>query len=100
MLGRFSAFAFCKGFFVYRDGINLADLKPYRPGGVMINYGGCKPAEEQEAKLDRRRKAWEIGLGRNVGKHFEAGKKKGWVYECDTDIRDTDYWKYAQNIIL
>jgi hypothetical protein len=87
---------FEKGFLITRDHIDLAERKIYQPNGVMVNYGGCKPAAEQEEKLKRREKAWREGLANNIGKHFRVGKSIGWIYKSDNDIRNTKYWEYVK----
>jgi len=63
--------------------------------GVILEYGGCKPVEYQEAKLKRRQKAWKMGTPKGHGTHYLEGKKKNWIYEKEGLI---DIWQ-DENII-
>jgi hypothetical protein len=83
-----------EGFKIERDHIHLKERRIKDIEGVMVNYGGCKPAAEQEEKLARREKAWAQGLDKVVGKHIRAGKGVNWTYKCDNDLMDTEHWKY------
>ena len=49
--------------------------------GLSVNFGACKPIDEQKEKLERRRKAWEQGLNPRFGKHFVKGEKINWLRE-------------------
>lgn len=63
---------------------------------MAINYGACKPREEQEIKLKRRRIAWENGMSVKQGKHFLTGEKLKWIYDRKnlTDLRKVPEYKY------
>jgi len=88
------------GFNIRNDNLGLTNQNPKRVKGIMVNYGGCKPAKEQEEKLKRRQKAWDNGLPRNVGKHFKAGKSINWIYkkEGTIDLSEGETWKYIKKI--
>ena len=68
---------------------------------IMINYGACKPKEEQEVKLLRRERAWKSGLRKGTGRHYIKGKIRNWIYDKKDyiDIRNTDKYKFVQRII-
>jgi len=85
----------------YYDGFQLAGDNITSKGlprglydnGICANYGACKSVFEQIEKLERRRKAWDEGLRKQTGKHFEKGLKRNWIYnkdECE-DIRMSEY---------
>jgi hypothetical protein len=90
-----------KGFNIRNDNLGIENENPRRVAGYMFNYGGCKPAQEQEEKLQRREKAWSEGLPSNVGKHFRAGRARGWVYGKDEteDLSIEPFWKYIEKTI-
>lgn len=62
------------------DNITNRYEEPQFTSGIMVNYGACKPAAEQEEKLKRRKKAWSEGLRAGTGRHFLKGKAKNWIY--------------------
>lgn len=64
-----------------RDNIILPKINKKLVDGIMVNYGACKPIEEQKIKLKRRQKAWENGLAANVGKHFKKGSLVNWTWD-------------------
>jgi hypothetical protein len=90
-----------EGFMVRNDHIGLAEGNPIKLAGAMVNYGGCKPAEEQEEKLIRRQRAWSEGLPPNIGKHFRAGRIRNWIYPVNqtVDLTTTPIWDYIKKTI-
>jgi hypothetical protein len=90
-----------KGFSVKNDHIGLSEGKVIKLKGAMVNYGGCKPAKEQEEKLARRQKAWDEGLPANVGKHFRAGKNKNWIFpvEQTANLAESPVWEYIKKTL-
>jgi hypothetical protein len=71
----------------YNENINVVcdsfkDDNPviYESDYLIVNYGGCKPAQEQEIKLERRKKAWENGLRKGIGRHFLRAQKHNWIW--------------------
>lgn len=68
--------------------------------GVSINYGACKPPEEQEVKLIRTKKAHENGMSKWWNTHYEKWKLVNWLYpkEKAFDLRKSIYYKYILKI--
>lgn len=62
------------------DGILLSDSRVLNIDGILVNYGACKPIEEQKIKLARRQKAWDNGLSTRTGKHFKSGEAVNWTW--------------------
>lgn len=90
-----------EGFSLYGDKLLLANPNPYLcKDGMVINYGACKPVEEQKIKLERRRKAWERGMSPYHGVHFEKGEKINWKHnkEGAIDLRKNEVYKYILKI--
>ena len=94
---------FKEGFTLTADNITFKHPKIKPMNGWMFNYGGCKPAHEQEIKLQRRQKAWDEGLPIAVGWHHLEGKKKNWTWSKEDFVYFPDMpevWKYLEKIIL
>lgn len=89
------------GFYIKNDHIGVEKPKPVTLPGIIVNYGGCKTKEEQEAKLKRRQKAWDDGLPQNVGRHFIKNKKMGWVTpKANTvDYCTLPEWEFIKRIL-
>lgn len=68
--------------------------KTYFSDGFLINYGMCKPKEEREVTLERRKKAWALGQHRNHGAHYPLGHQVNWIWSKNEtfDIRETPYY--------
>jgi hypothetical protein len=83
------------------DNAGSANNITEKANGIIINYGGCKPAREQEEKLKRRKKAWDEGLPSNLGKHFRKGRKRNWTYSVDTTINlmESEAGQYIKKIL-
>lgn len=88
------------------DNIIVSDPKIYNPNGIMVNYGACKPIDEQKEKLTRRQKAWNNGLSTRTGKHFRKGESVNWTWNKEDHINlhrceHAVYFKklYAENTI-
>jgi hypothetical protein len=92
---------FSDGFTVVNDNAGSANNITEKANGIIINYGGCKPAREQEEKLRRRKKAWDEGLPSNLGKHFRKGSKRNWTYSVDTTINlmESEAGQYIKKIL-
>ena len=91
-----------KGFKMNGDNILLDDIKEILIDGIMVNYGACKPIEEQKIKLKRREKAWENGLSTKVGKHFKSGSLVNWKWDKENylnylECRDKTYFNKLIN---
>jgi len=89
---------FTEGFQMNGDNIILNDSKKIDLGGIMCNYGACKPIAEQREKLKRREKAWANGLNVETGRHFKKYEKINWIWdknECDNllECEDSKYFK-------
>ena len=82
------------------DSIQLKGRKIHNAGGVLINYGNCKPAAERIDTFQRRKKAWDKGLDRNYGVHYLEGMRRNWIWTKEemTDIRQTPDYKYIQKL--
>jgi glycosyltransferase involved in cell wall biosynthesis len=77
------------------DNPNIAFIE-----GIVVNYGGCKPIEDMEVKLARRKKAWDNGLNKDWGYHYREDKAKGWVYKKHEleDVRLHEEKKYIEKL--
>jgi hypothetical protein len=89
---------FVPGFKMNGDDIIIHDRNKIDMGGMMCNYGACKPIPEQKEKLKRRQKAWDNGLSTRTGKHFKKYKEINWTWdkkECDNllECDDAKYFK-------
>ena len=90
-----------KGFSMNGDSIMIDDARCYTAKHAMaINYGACKPREEQEVKLARRKKAWANGMRPRQGRHFLDGQKNNWIKDKKglTDLRKVPEFKYIEKI--
>jgi hypothetical protein len=47
----------------------------------LLNYGMTKSKEERSKTLERRRKAWNSGLKRGFGFHYEIANKMNWIWD-------------------
>ena len=88
-----------KDFSLDGDNITNGYEEPQFTSGIMVNYGACKPAEEQEIKLKRREKAWAEGLRAGTGRHYRKGKAKNWIYskEGTSNLKEL-YAKYINQL--
>jgi hypothetical protein len=69
-------------------------------GGVILEYGAVKPREQQEAKMKRRMKAWDMGMNGDIGEHYKRGQQNGWKYDSKelTDILRTEHKHAIQKL--
>ena len=83
------------------DHIQMPNAKALFVEGIIINTGNCKPIEIQEEKLARRKKAWESGMHKGWGVHYNTQKAKNWLYTKEElfDIRTSAYSKYYTKIL-
>lgn len=65
------------------DGDNLFINCPevYESNGIVINYGGCKTAIDQDEKLNRINKARKQGQREGIGKHYIKYQSKGYKWD-------------------
>ncbi|HUV84786.1 MAG TPA: glycosyltransferase family 2 protein [Methanosarcinales archaeon] len=63
------------------DNIIIPNVNKKKVQGIMVNYGACKPIEDQKIKLARRQKAWDNGLSMRTGKHFKSGSLIDWTWK-------------------
>lgn len=63
--------------------------------GLSINYGGCKPKEIQEAKLQRTYNAWNKGMNNGWSHHFPENKKSEWLWDKSDLQHYSGYDKYG-----
>lgn len=92
---------YCKGFSMNGDSITIDNAKCYTAKHAMaINYGACKPREEQEIKLARRKKAWANGMRARQGRHFLDGQKTNWIKDRKKlkDLRTEPEFKYIKKL--
>ncbi len=89
-----------KGFSLAADGILLSNSRIKNVEGIVINYGGCKPAEEREETYQRRAKAWHNGLNPSLGSHYRRERKRNWLRDKEEllYLPNTPYWKYIEKI--
>lgn len=61
--------------------------------GINLNLGFIKSIEERQETFERRKKAWEQGLRRRFGYHYEERAEKNWLFseEETLDIRESPY---------
>jgi hypothetical protein len=88
-------------FYLDGDTLLINNIVKYNSNeGVSINYGPCKPPEEQEVKLIRTRKAWEQGMARGYSVHYEKAKKINWLYPKSMGyvLSESQYYKYILKI--
>lgn len=90
-----------EGFQIRNDNIGLQEENCLKLSGVSVNYGGCKTKKEQEDKLRRREKAWRNGLPQNIGKHFLANKKMGWITQKvkTKNFRALPEWEFIKRTL-
>lgn len=84
---------FSPGLKMNGDNIIINNSKKIDMGGIMCNYGACKPISEQKEKLKRRQKAWDNGLNKQTGRHFKKYEKINWTWdkkECDNLMKCED----------
>jgi glycosyltransferase involved in cell wall biosynthesis len=83
------------------DHIQMPNARALFVDGMIINTGNCKPIEIQEEKLARRKKAWESGMHKGWGVHYNQQKAKNWLYTKEElfDIRTSPYAKYYTKIL-
>jgi len=83
------------------DHIQMPNARALFVDGMIINTGNCKPIEIQEEKLARRKKAWESGMHKGWGVHYNTQKAKNWLYTKDElqDIRKSPFAKYYTKIL-
>lgn len=84
----------------FADNVNLPNPKIGKLEGIMINYGNSKPAEEREATLKRREKAWRNGEPRGHGIHYLRNKALNWVRNKEEliDLRNTKYSSFLKKL--
>jgi len=90
-----------EGFYLDGDTLRINGANPYFSNdGVSINYGPCKPVEEQEVKRLRTQKAWEQGMNPGYSVHYEKAKKINWVYPKTMGyvLSESPYYKYILKI--
>jgi len=90
------------GFYLDGDTLLVNDARPYFSAeGVSINYGPCKPPEEQEVKRLRTQKAWKNGMNPGYSVHYEKAKKINWIYPATMgfDVRTSQYYRFISKII-
>ena len=89
------------GFKMRGDDIFINKSNPVNVGGIMINYGGCKPMREQKEKLKRRKKAWTEGLNPRTGKHFLKYEKIDWLWNKSFCINlfESEDKKYFEKLL-
>jgi len=87
---------------MYADVVTINNANCFKADDcICVNYGACKPIEEQEIRLERRKRAWENGLNQWYGYHYIEGKQRNWIRskeEC-IDLRTISEYKYIQKII-
>ena len=93
---------YCKQFRLEGDSIQIPDPKIYESSGILVNYGNCKPKKEREESFARRKKAWEMGLYRVYGFHFEQGHARNWIWNKSelVDIRTTEYYQNMKKTLV
>jgi hypothetical protein len=88
------------GFFIIADELKISKPIVKNVPGVVVNYGACKPIEEQKVKLARRQKAWDEGMHKGWGVHYLQHKERQWIW-TKGELKyfpDTELWKYIKKI--
>lgn len=81
--------------FANGDNLFIDDPNVYESDGIIINYGGCKTAIDQDIKLNRINKAREQGQRATIGTHYAKYQAKGykWGKEELKDLREVELLK-------
>jgi hypothetical protein len=53
----------------------------------LINFGHTKTAEEREETYQRRKLAWQRGLNKYAGAHYNTGKAVNWVVPIEKTLK-------------
>lgn len=77
------------------DNLMVNNSQVYASNGVVINYGGCKTAIDQDEKLDRINKARKQGQRAGIGQHYAKYQALGykWNKEDLKDLRNIELFK-------
>lgn len=88
------------GFYIIADELKIPKPNVKIVPGVMINYGACKPIEEQKIKLQRRQKAWDEGMHKGWGVHYLQHQERQWIWKKEElkYFPETHIWKYIKRI--
>lgn len=91
---------YCSQIQISGDSIFYPNANPIK-AGIILEYGACKPREIMEAKLARRRKAWQMGLNPGYGKHYLIGEQNNWIGNASTLVFDQSMKEilYAQQLL-
>jgi hypothetical protein len=83
---------------IVADSIKQIIPNVFKSVGVFINYGMCKNKEEREVTFARRKRAWELGLTRGYGTHYQPAHDKDWLWDKKhlRDIRTTEFEQYIK----
>jgi len=82
------------------DGDNLLvhNEKVFESEGIVINYGGCKTAIDQDEKLNRINKARRQGQRAGIGVHYAKYKALGYKWE-QGELQDLRNVKLLKKLI-
>ena len=85
---------------LYPEGDNLFCSDPvlYQSTGIVINYGGCKEAIDQDEKLERIIKARKQGQRSGIGTHYSKYKAKGYLWN-KAELQDLRTVKLIKKLI-
>lgn len=72
------------------DDIHIENRFVWDSDGLYLNYGGCKPKEIQEAKLQRTINAWQKGMNTGYSEHFPVNKKRNWIWSKEETMHYSD----------
>lgn len=69
--------------------------------GLFANYGMTKNKNSRMETLKRRRKAWDSGLPKNYGQHYEKANLKNWEWDKTnlTNLKNSEYSYYLDKMI-
>jgi len=97
---RYMISRYMEGFYIEADKIVIKNPNIKPECGILINYGACKPNREQIKKLERREKAWDMGMNKQWGIHYLEHQKKDWIWNPNnlTYFPKTEYWRYIKKL--
>jgi hypothetical protein len=89
-----------ESFHFENDSIQIDNPKIKDSEILIVNYGGCKPKNDQDIKLKRSQKAWDKGMRIGIGRHLRKSKLHDWVWSKRRTINLVETEPLIKNFIL